>query len=85
MSNIASFGSALEVATFGSSLEVASFGLSTSNADASRCGLEVVNSGVTQEFLNAENCPIGKDWGTKRYQNDGDIIPNYIHTDFPDD
>ena len=39
--------------------------------------------GVTQEFLNSTNIPEGKDWGTKRYQNDGDIIPNYIHTDFP--
>ena len=85
MSNIASFGSALEIATFGSNSEVASFGLSVSSEDSTRCGLEVTNTGVTQEFLNSEVCPLGRYWGTKRYDADGLIVPNYIHTDFPDD
>lgn len=39
--------------------------------------------GVTQEYLNSTNLPEGRDFGTKRYQDDGDIIGNYIHTDFP--
>ena len=39
--------------------------------------------GVSQEFLNSTNLPEGRDFGTKRYQDDGDIIGNYIHTDFP--
>lgn len=39
--------------------------------------------GVTQEYLNSTNLPAGRDFGTKRYQDDGDIIGNYIHTDFP--
>jgi hypothetical protein len=43
----------------------------------------VVDSGVSQEYLNSTNLPTGRDFGTKRYQADGDIIPNYIHTDFP--
>ncbi len=41
------------------------------------------DTGVTQEYINSTNLPSGRDFGTKRYQNDGDIIPNYIHTDFP--
>lgn len=41
-------------------------------------------SGVTTEYTNSTNLPTGRDFGTKRYQDDGDIIPNYIHTDFPD-
>lgn len=41
-------------------------------------------TGVTEEYKNSTNLPSGRDFGTKRYQNDGDIIPNYIHTDFPD-
>ena len=40
-------------------------------------------SGITAEYTNSTNLPTGRDFGTKRYQNDGDIIPNYIHTDFP--
>ena len=41
------------------------------------------DSGVSQEYLNSTNLPEGRDFGTKRYQDDGDIIGNYIHTDFP--
>ena len=41
------------------------------------------DTGVTQEYINSTNLPSGRDFGTKRYQDDGDIIPNYIHTDFP--
>lgn len=85
MSNIASFGTALETAAFGSGVEVASFGLPVDSSNASLCGLLVNNSGVTQEFLNSAVCPLGRYWGTKRYQADGDIVGNYIHTDFPDD
>ena len=43
----------------------------------------VSGSGVTAEYANSTNLPTGRDFGTKRYQDDGDIIPNYIHTDFP--
>jgi len=85
MANVtALFGSSLESATFGAGTEVAIFGIA-SDTNASLCGLEVTNSGVTQEFLNSEVCPLGRYWGTKRYDTDGLIIPNYIHTDFPDD
>ncbi len=40
-------------------------------------------SAPSQEYINSTNLPAGRDFGTKRYQDDGDIIGNYIHTDFP--
>jgi len=43
-----------------------------------------IGTGVTEEYNSSTNLPSGRDFGTKRYQDDGDIIPNYIHTDFPD-
>ena len=43
----------------------------------------VTGTGVTEEYLNSTNLPAGRDFGTKRYQDDGEIIGNYIHTDFP--
>ena len=46
-------------------------------------GSTTTSGGVSQEFINSTNLPEGRDWGTKRYQDDGDIIGNYIHTDFP--
>ena len=86
MNEQASFGNSLESAAFGVSLDTGIFGPAVDNVSGSDfCGLAVQNTGVTQEFLNSEVCPVGRDWGTKRYQADGDIIPNYIHTDFPDE
>lgn len=43
------------------------------------CSLTVSNSYQTPLFQASTVCPLGRDWGTKRYTTDGLIIPNYIH------
>jgi len=43
------------------------------------CSLTVSNSYQTAKFQASTVCPLGRDWGTKRYTADGVIIPNYIH------
>jgi len=43
------------------------------------CSLTVSNSYQSTQFQASTICPLGRDWGTKRYTSDGVIIPNYIH------
>ena len=43
------------------------------------CSLTVSNSYQSTQFQASTVCPLGRDWGTKRYTADGVIIPNYIH------
>jgi len=45
------------------------------------CSLTVSNSYQSTQFQTSTICPLGRDWGTKRYTIDGVIIPNYIHDD----
>lgn len=45
------------------------------------CSLTVSNSYQSTQFQASTICPLGRDWGTKRYTADGVIIPNYIHED----
>ena len=45
------------------------------------CSLTVSNSYQSTQFQASTVCPLGRDWGTKRYTVDGVIIPNYIHDD----
>jgi len=45
------------------------------------CSLTVSNSYQSTQFQASTVCPLGRDWGTKRYTADGVIIPNYIHDD----
>lgn len=43
------------------------------------CSLTVSNSYQSTQFQASTVCPLGRDWGTKRYTADGVIIPNFIH------
>ena len=45
------------------------------------CSLEVRNSYQSMQFQASTVCPLGRDWGTKRYTADGSILGNYIHSD----
>lgn len=49
------------------------------NALYTVCSLTVSNSYQSTQFQSSTVCPLGRDWGTKRYTADGIIIPNYIH------
>ena len=43
----------------------------------------IVGSYISPAYSDSDNLPEGRDWGTKRYTDNGEIIPNYIHTNFP--
>ncbi len=85
MQETAQFGSVLEVAQFGTGLEEALFGEMSSSGEYTVCSLTIINSYQSTQFAASTVCPLGRDWGTKRYTADGKILGNYIHDEFPDD
>lgn len=55
--------------------------LTTDEPSYTVCSLEVNNSQQSIQFQSSTICPLGRDWGTKRYTADGNILGNYIHSD----